>query len=359
MMSPLLLLLLLSISSLSCVAAGGWPPSPWPPAQAAYDPATAYRALMYSAAAYSDLPEQCLPSLWNVAVPAHFTAKDSLGNPLFGFAGVNDQQQEIVLAFRGTEDSTQLFIEFLKTLTMGTAIPGSDAKVFTYFLDAASKLQDQVTNAATKLLAEYPSYRLLVTGHSLGAAIASVIASSLFYTSVIPSTTTVWQYTFGQPRVGNLDYAVFHDSFGITSYRLTHYRDPVIHLPFCHGLLECDAVLGTDYAYHHGVEVFYPATAMPPNAPSTVCLGQPYNEDQKCADGYLGDSISDHEHYFNIRVGKYCNGTSSIYAVEALDAAERVLRPNLPFTPIENEAQVYEFEAALEMYLAMKHAGVA
>ncbi|KAK6026445.1 triacylglycerol lipase [Ostertagia ostertagi] len=57
---------------------------------------------------------------------------------------------------------------------------------------------------------EYPEYEVWVTGHSLGAALAS-LASSFIIASNQISPTSVRLVTFGQPRVGDFFYAWAHD----------------------------------------------------------------------------------------------------------------------------------------------------
>jgi len=73
-------------------------------------------------------------------------------------------------------------------------------------------------------------------------------------------------------------------------WRLTHYRDPVPHLPM--------EIMGF---VHIGHEVYYDEDWQE----HTVCAG--YREDSKCADSkWLWDSVGDHLKYFAEEVG-VCN----------------------------------------------------
>lgn len=38
-------------------------------------------------------------------------------------------------------------------------------------------------------------------------------------------------FTAGSPRVGNADYATWAKQVLYENWRMTHYRDPVVHLP--------------------------------------------------------------------------------------------------------------------------------
>ena len=72
--------------------------------------------------------------------------------------------------------------------------------------------------------------KIFVTGHSLGGALAVFAAVDLkknFY----PETSIIL-YTYGQPRVGNVDFSNFIFSQLDGSYvRVTHYDDLVTHVP--------------------------------------------------------------------------------------------------------------------------------
>jgi hypothetical protein len=80
-----------------------------------------------------------------------------------------------------------------------------------------------LTNPATA------DYSLIVTGHSIGAAIATLAAAELrslgYYVDL---------YTFGSPRVGNaafVDYVESQSPALGNNYRMTHLNDPVPQIP--------------------------------------------------------------------------------------------------------------------------------
>jgi predicted lipase len=61
---------------------------------------------------------------------------------------------------------------------------------------------------------QYPNAPFLVTGHSLGAAIATLTAAHLLADfNVNPASVSL--YTFGSPRVGDRAFADWFDGFGI------------------------------------------------------------------------------------------------------------------------------------------------
>ena len=73
--------------------------------------------------------------------------------------------------------------------------------------------------------------RLLITGISLGAALASFATFDLVtYFNFINQKVIILPYTFGQPRIGNEKFIHEFDS-AITIFRIVHRSDPVPHMP--------------------------------------------------------------------------------------------------------------------------------
>lgn len=78
---------------------------------------------------------------------------------------------------------------------------------------------------------KYPSFQVVVTGHSLGGAVATLIALGLKH-PMWEMTEKVQLYTFGCPRLGNEGFAVCaSNEFGSNSSRVTHYQDIIPHSP--------------------------------------------------------------------------------------------------------------------------------
>lgn len=69
-------------------------------------------------------------------------------------------------------------------------------------------------------------YGLVVTGHSIGAAVATLAATELRNLGY-----ELDLYTYGSPLVGNKAFAEFASAQGSGNYRMTHLNDPVPQLP--------------------------------------------------------------------------------------------------------------------------------
>lgn len=71
-----------------------------------------------------------------------------------------------------------------------------------------------------------PTYSIVVTGHSLGGAIAALSAASLRTLGFEAAL-----YSFGSPRVGGHKLSEFISNQPGGTYRVTHYNDPVPRIP--------------------------------------------------------------------------------------------------------------------------------
>ena len=81
---------------------------------------------------------------------------------------------------------------------------------------------DMLRNAAPR--------KIWITGHSLGGALAQICAAQTALRDAIPVHAV---YTFGQPRVGDEQFAgALHAALGARTYRLVNNQDIVPRVPF-------------------------------------------------------------------------------------------------------------------------------
>ena len=117
-----------------------------------------------------------------------------------------------------------------------------------------------------------PSYSVWVTEHSLGGALASLASTLIMFEGKTPKDNLML-YTFGQPRVGNYDYALTHDGLVPLSFRVTHYRDIVVHLPTCLAIAPgTPCIAFGSWPYHHGKEIYYRDEIMTKSSPYKTCV---------------------------------------------------------------------------------------
>ncbi|VDK49358.1 unnamed protein product [Anisakis simplex] len=160
-----------------------------------------------------------------------------------------------------------------------------------YFFDAFNSVwSNGILESFFELTTANPDYELWISGHSLGAAMAS-IASNVIAVQHLHQPESIKLVTFGQPRVGDQQYVDVHDEMILYSYRVVHARDLVAHLP---------PLDYRDYR-HHRYQVWYD-NDMAPGKPYKVCLAPDYG----CSDSkLLDDSLEDHLYYFQKEVGQW------------------------------------------------------
>lgn len=99
-------------------------------------------------------------------------------------------------------------------------------KVHTGFAAAWEEIRANTYSAIKEGLQANPNYRVIITGHSLGGAVAILGGAYLRRDGY-----KVDVFSFGAPRVGNDAFANFASGQKGNSVRITHTVDPVPRLP--------------------------------------------------------------------------------------------------------------------------------
>jgi len=131
------------------------------------------------------------------------------------------------------------------------------------------KAYDSIADDVYRAVSSLPVGKLMITGHSLGAAMATHCAIDLHARGF--SAPLV--YTMGQPRIGNDEFANYYDRLKFDHWRVTHHRDPIPHLAW-RGLGRYKHVLR---------EVYYESGRA--NATPRLCDAG-FAEDPTCADQF-------------------------------------------------------------------------
>ncbi|KAG6041141.1 hypothetical protein E4U41_005865 [Claviceps citrina] len=140
------------------------------------------------------------------------------------YVGLDQVRQEIVLSARGS-DSIRNFVTDI-IFFWHVCHFGSNCKVHAGFSKAWREVRDEVVGIINSARGAYPNYRVVVTGHSLGAAVAVLAAADLRKDGI-----TVDIYTYGSPRVGNDHFSDWMDAQPGGHWRVTHGKDPIPKLP--------------------------------------------------------------------------------------------------------------------------------
>ena len=221
---------------------------------------------------------------------------------IMAFTGYSPSLDAFVFVFRGTKsDDLRNWIIDLSVLELDLDLPypGSNgAKVHGGFYRtyATTHVRVLVLESWARLRAKYGTdKKVIVTGHSLGGALATFCALDL---KLQHNETDLQLYTLGSPRVGNDNFFTFFHNWIGDSIRVVNNYDIVPSLP------------PTFLGYHHiAREVWSVNTnkTQPDGLPvlnNIVCDDS--GEDEHCSDGAclfgICSSIPDHMTYLNIYI---------------------------------------------------------
>jgi triacylglycerol lipase len=141
-------------------------------------------------------------------------------------AFVATNERNVIVSVRGT-DSLKDFIVDAKFIQEKYKFGNSvEARIHGGFLEDYLAIRQEVRLAVAMALASSPGRSLWLTGHSLGAGIASILALDMALSGMSPSV-----YTFGSPRVGNLAFSRAYNKYVPLTTRVAHCMDVVTRIP--------------------------------------------------------------------------------------------------------------------------------
>lgn len=197
-----------------------------------------------------------------------------------GFIGVSKLEKAIYVVFRGSMTITNWLDDFETLMTSYPLCP--QCSVHAGFYYSAQMVKNDVIAWIQDLQKQNPSYDVIVTGHSLGGALATLTAVNLHVNDIM----NVRHISFGSPRVGNAAASAYISNLLPDVSRTTHYKDIVPHNPF------------TNFGYVHISGEWYENE----KGVLSQCMGF---EDSKCADQWtFAEDIADHMKY--LRRSMWC-----------------------------------------------------
>lgn len=228
-------------------------------------------------------------------------------NCLQAYVGYASDMNAVVVVFRGTQEtSIQNWIEDLFWKQLDLDYPGMpQAKVHSGFYSAYhnTTLRDGVVNGIKKTREAYGNIPIMVTGHSMGGAMASFCALDLVVNYRLKDVTLI---TFGQPRIGNAVFASHFKCHLPNAIRVTNAHDIVPHLPpYYHYFPQ--------KTYHHFPrEVWVHNVGLGSLVYSIEQICDDSGEDPTCSRSVSGNSVQDHINYLGISMHAEASGSCRI-----------------------------------------------
>jgi predicted lipase len=152
------------------------------------------------------------------------THNSELDTDVTGYVAIDNTNKLVVTSFRGSS-SVDNWITNLEFGFVDTDLcPGCTAHegFWQSWLDARDDILAAIKNSS----ATNPTYKLVVTGHSLGGAIASLATAQLRNDGY-----DVGLYTFGAPRIAGEKLSDYITNQPGGNYRVTHWNDPIPQIP--------------------------------------------------------------------------------------------------------------------------------
>lgn len=151
---------------------------------------------------------------------------------------IAERGNDIMICFMGTDSAEQLLKEFGSGTEkpINVTIAGKEVKVMRYFWDAFQAFDEDLTAAMNEVIKKSKKARYIITGHSLGGAIAQLFALNATGDTF---KGRIWEdpesslITFGSPRIGDEDFADLHDEKIPPSrkLRIVNNEDMIAHVP--------------------------------------------------------------------------------------------------------------------------------
>ena len=201
--------------------------------------------------------------------------------------GYDSLTNTIFTAFRGSSN----IHNWIENIQIRKISPynNSSIKIENGFYKAYNYIKPEIIDNLSILSKKYNTNKLLITGHSSGAAMATLMTYDIL--KLYNNYKIAYLFNFGSPRVGNKKFVEDFNNYNVTAYRVTHYYDMVPHVP--------EEILG----YHHiSNEIWYNRE----NSEYIICNDFDNEEDNNCSNSCAPlhcKSTTDHLYYLNVTMG--------------------------------------------------------
>lgn len=151
-----------------------------------------------------------------------FIADDTTNATAF----VAANEKNVIISIKGTDSLKDVVADAQVIKTLHKFGDGKSYKCHSGFLQDYLALRDDVRLAAAMALASTSGRALWITGHSLGAGIATLLAFDMALSGMRPTV-----YTFGSPRVADWAFSKAYKKIVPDTFRIAHDKDIVVRIP--------------------------------------------------------------------------------------------------------------------------------
>ncbi|RKP14084.1 Alpha/Beta hydrolase protein, partial [Piptocephalis cylindrospora] len=145
-----------------------------------------------------------------------------------GFVAYHEQQERIIVSFRGTYSPRQALTDLKMHQTPFPPALAQKGKVHSGFYLNYELVREDILREVASLRLRFPHYRILVIGHSLGGALAALMATALYEQD---PEAIIYTFSYGAPRLGNVGLAKYIDSLPIHLVNMVYGHDFAPHVP--------------------------------------------------------------------------------------------------------------------------------
>jgi len=205
---------------------------------------------------------------------------------LYGTAGyVGATNDSIIVSFRGSRSANNWAHDFEFFRTPYPDVPG--VWVHHGFWEAYKVVSKDIVTSVLQLRSKYPQWPIYVTGHSLGAALSTLLSVELLRLNI----SDVYNWNYGSPRIGNEAWQAYvNNKLGLNLWRVVNLKDIVPH------------IIGEELGYRHvATEVWFEY-----NTSSYRVCPSANGENQTCSDSVRVWDPADHTIYLGYQVQGTC-----------------------------------------------------
>ncbi|CAD6192420.1 unnamed protein product [Caenorhabditis auriculariae] len=176
--------------------------------------------------------DSCLSKLnYNISVLYKFEVKLKFdGKATAVLILVNHSLRKIFIAFRSSNYFAQFMMQFVNA---GLGMMDDfhlGGKVVSYYGRAYRDLLDYgIDNMFNATFQKYPHYSVVLTGHSMGGALASLFS---FHIAKFYAIKNLAVYPWSSPRFGDEDYVIAHQKLVKNIFRIIRRGDMIADQPF-------------------------------------------------------------------------------------------------------------------------------